>query len=77
MTATSTITAREAGRIIRNYLTSIGDTTTTARAREVSFEDLARASRVFVTLTGAPSYADRTFWDGVQAIGRAYGVVVD
>lgn len=73
----STITAREAGRIIREHLVREGHNSVTVKAREVSFEDLARASRVFVTLKGAPSYADRAFWDGVQALGREYGVVVD
>ena len=72
----SEVTAREAGRIIRNYLTSIGDTTSKVRAHETSFEDLARGSHVTVTITGAPSYADRAFWDGVQALGHAYRVTV-
>ena len=66
------MTAREAGKIVREH---VGDAYKVS-AREVSFEDLARGSRVFVTIKGAPSYADRAFWDGVQDLGREHGISI-
>ena len=65
------MTARETGKIIRQYLTGIGSDARVT-AREVSFEDLARGSSVVVTLTGAPSYADRAFWDGIKSLSKSH-----
>ena len=67
--------ARAAGQITRAYCAEHAPNAK-ARAREVSFEDLARGSRVCVTITNAPPYSDRGFWDAIQATGRAEGFSV-
>lgn len=69
------MTPRAAGAAIRVALKGRALPFTKVRARTVSFSDLARASKVFVTVEGWR--ADRSMADELRAIGKANGFIVD
>ena len=61
----------DAKRAVVAYLDEVGRENVRVKAKTLSFEDLARAERVLVTLIGAPAYGDRAFWQPLQDLAQA------
>lgn len=70
------ITARKAGAIIRDELATMG-IELKVTAQTVSFEDLARVSRVFVTIHNWRSVNDPQMFTHLHNLARERGFYVE